>query len=69
MGENVRPWLQHNGALRPDLPIEAMIKMKMEPPESEVMGPLWTPFEARLKTANSGNKGALSHSVAKLFLV
>ena len=55
VGENVRPWLQHMGALRPDLSIEAMIKMKMEPYESGVMGPLWTPFEARLKTANSGN--------------
>ena len=39
VGENIRPWLQHNGALRPDLSIEAMIKMKMEPYETEVMGP------------------------------
>ena len=39
MGEKVRPWLQHMGALRPDLPIEAMIKIKMETEESEVMGP------------------------------
>ena len=27
------------GALRPDLPIEAMIKMKMAAVETEVMGP------------------------------
>jgi hypothetical protein len=39
MGENVRPWLQHMGALRPDLPIEAMIKMKMEAVETEVLRP------------------------------
>ena len=55
VGEKVRPWLQHNGALRPDLPIAAMIKMKMEPPESEVMGPLWTPFEVTIQNPNSGN--------------
>ena len=36
VGENVRPWLQHMGALRPDLPIEAMVKIKMEPAEAEV---------------------------------
>jgi len=36
VGENVRPWLQHIGALRPDLPIEAMIKIKMEAEEAEV---------------------------------
>ena len=36
VGENVRPWLQHMGALRPDLPIEAMIKMKIEPYETGV---------------------------------
>ena len=29
--ENARPWLQHMGALRPDLPIEAMIKIKWWP--------------------------------------
>ena len=39
VGEKVRPWLQHMGALRPDLPIEAMVKIKMEPYEAEVMGP------------------------------
>ena len=39
VGENARPWLQHMGALRPDLPIEAMVKIKMEPAEAEVMGP------------------------------
>ena len=44
MGENVSPWLQHMGALRPDLSIEAMIKIKMEAEESEVMGP----YEHRL---------------------
>ena len=37
MGENVRPWLQHMGALRPDLPIEAMIKIKMEADEADVI--------------------------------
>ena len=36
-GENVRPWLRHMGALRPDLPIEAMIKIKMEADEAEVI--------------------------------
>ena len=30
------PWLQHMGALRPDLPIEAMVKMKMVAAETEV---------------------------------
>ena len=39
VGETARPWLQHMGALRPDLPIEAMIKIKMETEKSEVMGP------------------------------
>ena len=39
VGENARPWLQHMGALRPDLPIEAMIKIKMVAVEAEVMGP------------------------------
>ena len=39
VGENIRPRLQHMGALRPGLPIEAMIKMKMVAVESEVMGP------------------------------
>ena len=39
VGEKVRPWLQHMGALRPDLPIEAMVKIKMETEEAEVMGP------------------------------
>ena len=38
VGEKVRPWLQHMGALQPDLPIAAMIKIKMETEESEVMG-------------------------------
>ena len=39
VGENVRLLLQHMGSLRPDLSIAAMIKMKMEPSETEVMGP------------------------------
>ena len=39
VGETARPWLQHMGALRPDLPIEAMIKIKMVAVEAEVMGP------------------------------
>ena len=37
VGENARPWLQHIGALRPDLPIEAMIKIKMVAVEAEVI--------------------------------
>ena len=39
VGENATGGLQHMGALRPDLPIEAMIKIKMVAVESEVMGP------------------------------
>ena len=39
VGENVTGGLQHMGALRPDLPIEAMIKIKMGSAETEVMGP------------------------------
>ena len=39
VGENVTGGLQHMGALRPDLPIEAMIKIKMVAVEAEVMGP------------------------------
>ena len=39
VGEKVRPWLQHMGALRPDLSIAAMIKIKMGSAETEVMGP------------------------------
>ena len=39
VGENVTGGLQHMGALRPDLPIEAMIKMKMGSAKTEVMGP------------------------------
>ena len=37
MGENARPWLQHMGALRPDLPIEAMIKIKIVAVEAEML--------------------------------
>ena len=39
VGENATGGLQQMGALRPDLPIEAMIKMKMGSAETEVMGP------------------------------
>ena len=39
VGENATGGLQHMGALRPDLSIAAMIKIKMETEESEVMGP------------------------------
>ena len=39
VGENTTGGLQHMGALRPDLPIEAMIKIKMVAVEAEVMGP------------------------------
>ena len=37
VGENARPWLQHMGALRPDLPIEAMIKTKMVAVKAKVL--------------------------------
>ena len=37
VGENARPWLQRMGALRSDLPIEAMIKMKIVAVETEVL--------------------------------
>jgi len=37
VGENARPWLKHMGALRSDLPIEAVIKMKMVAVETEVL--------------------------------
>ena len=39
VGENIRPRLQHMGALRHDLPIEAMVKIKMVAVEAKVMGP------------------------------
>ena len=39
VGENAAGGLQHMGALRPDLSIEAMIKIKMVAVEAEVMGP------------------------------
>ena len=39
VGESATGGLQHMGALRPDLSIAAMIKIKMEPYETEVMGP------------------------------
>ena len=37
MGENVTGGLQHMGALRPDLPIEAMVKIKMMAVEAKVL--------------------------------
>ena len=37
VGENVNGGLQHMGALRPDLPIEAMVKIKMVAAEAEVI--------------------------------
>ena len=39
VGENATGGLQHMGALRPDLSIAAMIKIKMGSAETEVMGP------------------------------
>ena len=39
VGENATGGLQHMGALRPDLSIAAMIKIKMGSAEAEVMGP------------------------------
>ena len=36
VGENVTGGLQHMGALRPDLPIEAMVEIKMEPADQKV---------------------------------
>ena len=49
MGKNARGGLQHMGALRPDLPIEAMIKMKMMAVETKVLRPgivRFTPTQA-----------------------
>jgi len=40
VGENATGGLQHMGAMRPDLSIEAMTKIKMETEKSVVMGPL-----------------------------
>ena len=40
VGESATGGLQHMGALRPDLSIAAMIKIKMGSAETEVMGPL-----------------------------
>ena len=37
------------GALRPDLPIEAMVKIKMEPVEAEVVGPYERGFDSDSK--------------------
>ena len=37
MGKNATGGLQHMGALRPDLPIEAMIRIKMVSAEAEVL--------------------------------
>ena len=39
VGESATGGLQHMGALRPDLPIEAMVKIKMVAVEAKVMGP------------------------------
>ena len=39
VGENVTGGMQHMGALRPDLPIEAMVKIKMVAVEAKVMRP------------------------------
>ena len=39
VGEIARPWLQHMGALRPDLPIEAIIKMKVVAVDTGVLRP------------------------------
>ena len=39
----------HMGALRPDLSIEAMIKIKMEAEKSEVMGPYERGFDSDSK--------------------
>ena len=39
VGESATGGLQHMGALRPDLPIEAMIKMKVVAVETEVLRP------------------------------
>ena len=49
VGENVTGGLQHMGALRPDLSIAAMIKMKMVAVETEVYGLDVHRFTARLK--------------------
>ena len=39
VGESATGGLQHMGALRPDLPIEAMIKMNLVAAETEVLRP------------------------------
>ena len=49
VGETARPWLQHMGALRPDLSIAAMIKIKMGSAETLVMGPRHAAIYARLR--------------------
>ena len=49
VGENAAGGLQHMGALRPDLSIEAMIKIKMEPNETEVRGPYERGFDSDSK--------------------
>ena len=49
VGENATGGLQHMGALRPDLSIEAMIKIKMEPNETEVRGPYERGFDSDSK--------------------
>ena len=56
VGENATGGLQHMGALRPDLPIEAMIKIKMVAVESEVMGPRQAAIYARPQQVMRGKQ-------------
>ena len=49
VGENATGGLQHMGALRPDLSIAAMIKIKTGSAETLVMGPRQAAIYARLK--------------------
>ncbi len=46
--KNEPPWLQHIGASRPDLSIEAMMKIKIEPTETEVERPFYTAFDGTM---------------------
>ena len=49
VGENATGGLQHMGALRPDLSIAAMIKIKTGSAETLVMGPRQAAIYARLR--------------------
>jgi hypothetical protein len=56
VGENTTGGLQHMGALRPDLSIEAMIKIKMGSAETLVMGPRQAAIYARPQQVMRGKQ-------------